>query len=208
MIVGQKTNRLTLVEITQPKIRSNGMKRPMALFRCECGNESIKDISAVKSSHTKQCNSCGRKCGNEKIKTHGLVKHKLYAKWRDMINRCYNENVSRYKNYGGNGIKVCDEWRKNFKVFYDWCIANGWDDKLTIDRVDVYGDYAPNNCRFITMKEQGFNKRNTYYVVHNGEKVSLSKLLHEKGMPNRYKGIWAGIKNGIPFEYYVVKYGL
>jgi hypothetical protein len=206
--IGTKTNKLTLLQITEPKIRLNGNKRAMGLFKCDCGNTSIKAICSVKSGHIKQCLNCSKLTRASALTKHGLIKHKLYYKWRDMLNRCYNVNVDRYQNYGGSGIKVCDEWKKDFKAYFDWCILNGWKDGLSIDRIDVYGNYCPENCQFITMKEQAFNKRNTFYVIYNNEKVSLAKLLYEKGISKKYYTVWQGLKAGKNLEYYIKKYKL
>ena len=205
MEIGTKINYLRLLEITESKIRTNGNKRPMGLFQCDCGNKSIKAICSVKSGHIKQCWDCSILKRASKITKHGLIKHKLYSKWRDMQNRCYNPKVNGYMSYGGRGIIVYEDWKNNFKSFYDWCMLNGWEKGLSIDRIDPNGNYCPDNCRFVTVKEQAFNKRNTFYVMYKNEKVSLAKLLYEKGISNKYWGIWRGIKNGKPFEYYINK---
>ena len=133
-----KINKLEFLGFTEPKIRTNGAKRIMGFFRCECGNEKIYDYSVVKNSHTKQCFKCSRVSAAEKMKKHNLIKHPLYRKWQDMKKRCYNPKVDRYKNYGALGIKVCEDWKTDFMSFYNWSIENGWKEGLTIERKNNY----------------------------------------------------------------------
>lgn len=97
------------------------------------------------------------------MKTHGKSNTKLYRVWNSMKQRCYNSNDKFYFCYGERGIKVCDEWRKDFKSFYDWAMRNWYQENLTIDRIDVNGNYNPSNCRWVSMKEQNKNKRNSVY---------------------------------------------
>ena len=88
-----------------------------------------------------------------------------------MLQRCYNPNNEHYKDYGGRGIQVCDEWHNENGVinFYHWAMNNGYNDNLTIDRIDVDGNYCPENCRWVDYKTQNNNKRNTPYIAYNGE---------------------------------------
>ena len=88
----------------------------------------------------------------------GRKKHPLYDKWRSMIQRCTNPNVPRYKYYGGRGIKICDEWLEDPFAFYKWCEDNGYEKGLEIDREDNEGDYTPDNCRFVTRRENNINR--------------------------------------------------
>lgn len=205
---GEKVNSLTLVEIKEPQIRNNGLKRAMGLFMCDCGEVSIKSIDSVSSGHLKRCWDCGRKSARINRITHNNSKHPLYRKWQDMKNRCYNKNVDRYECYGGRGIVVCDEWKKSFQKYFDWCISNGYKKGLTLDRIDVNGNYEPSNCKYVTQIEQGFNKRNTFYVTIHGKKLSLAKLMYDNNMSKKYHTVWVGLKKGKTIEYYINKLNL
>lgn len=94
---------------------------------------------------------------------------KLYYIWCSMKARCYCETAKEYRNYGGRGISVCSQWRTDFMSFCDWAMANGYQEGLSIERKDVNGNYEPDNCTWITRKEQTRNKRNTVRVEYNGE---------------------------------------
>ena len=126
---------------------------------------------------------------------HGMTQTRLYRIWRAMKNRCSDPKHPHYNDYGGRGISVCDEWKHDSKLFCDWAIANGYADRLTIDRIDVNGDYCPDNCRWITMKEQHNNRRDTIIVTYNGKTQTLSQWSEETGiyyhkLLMRYKRGW------------------
>ena len=87
------------------------------------------------------------------MKTHGPTNTRLYSIWTDMKHRCYDQNQKAYKNYGGKGIVICDEWKEDFKAFYDWAMANGYAEGLTIDRIDPSKSYDPSNCQWLTRSE-------------------------------------------------------
>jgi hypothetical protein len=127
-------------------------------------------------------------------KTHGLTDHPLMKKWISIKQRCYNLNNSRYKNYGGRGIEVCDEWKDNFKAFYDWCLANNYSSNLTIDRINNNGNYEPNNCRFISNKKQQLNKSTNHYVTI-GEISLTIKEWCDRYHINRNTFVWR-LRNG------------
>ena len=116
------------------------------------------------------------------VRTHEMSKTRLYHTWQHMKDRCYNAHSEFYYNYGGRGISVCKEWKDNFCIFRDWAMANGYTDKLTIDRIDVNGNYEPSNCRWVSMKTQSQNRRNTIMAEYNGENILLTDIAKACGV--------------------------
>lgn len=120
---------------------------------------------------------------------------RLYSIYRNMISRCYNPNTRTYRNYGGRGIGVCEEWLKSFVTFKDWALSNGYKENLTIDRINVDGDYCSENCRWVTLSEQCLNRRNNHYVkIDNSTKPldEWSKIygINPKTVRSRLKRGW------------------
>ena len=108
---------------------------------------------------------------------HGLSRTRLHYAWTDMKTRCLNPNATAYHLYGGRGIKVCDDWKHSFESFRDWALANGFDEKLTLDRIDVNGNYEPCNCRWISHKQQCRNRRSN--VFYKGKTLAeWSEIYH------------------------------
>jgi len=154
---GDRYGRLTVIREVEP-IKWRKYKKRMVLCKCDCGNETTVRLEYLRSGHTK---SCGCKSVDTLIshrKTHGLSKIRLYRIWAGMLNRCRNKNVKSYQHYGAKGVKVCAEWYE-FEAFYKWAMSNGYRRDLTIDRIDPYGNYEPNNCRWIPKGEQSRNRR-------------------------------------------------
>lgn len=115
---------------------------------------------------------------------HGLTLHPLFKVWSSMKGRCYNEKDTHYKEYGGRGIKVCDEWLLSFPSFYDWCVSNGWEHGLEIDRYpNNDGNYEPNNCRFVTPSKNCRNRRSNRMITYNGETLCVNDWADKTGIP-------------------------
>ena len=105
--------------------------------------------------------------------THGMSKTRLYREWAGIIYRCTNPKCSSWDRYGAVGVTFCEEWRK-FEPFAEWALSHGYSDDLTIDRIDAGKGYEPDNCRWVTVREQNNNQAKTIWITHNGETLQLS----------------------------------
>ena len=134
--------------------------------------------------HRHKINHCeGRPKGvNNPLYKHGHSNTRLHKIWQNMRNRCHNSNTPDYKYYGGRGIKICDDWN-DFTVFELWAINNGYSEVLTLDRIDVNGNYCLDNCRWITRKEQSNNKRNLRMIEYKGETRTLTQWSEMLNIP-------------------------
>ena len=167
--IGQKFGRLTVIERAEDAVNPDESKSVRYKCKCDCGNEKIVRKFHLVSGATVSC-GCFYKEKRYGKRTHGFShKERLYSLWLNIKDRCYNPNNNRYSSYGGRGITICDEWKNDYVSFRNWCMSNGYREEirdsgrnnLTIDRINVDGNYEPDNCRFITNKENCLNKRNT-----------------------------------------------
>lgn len=156
-MIGEKFNRLFVISISGKRLYNK-----IYLCKCDCGKEVNVEGNKIKSGHTKSC-GCLQKEIMSSIKTkHGLLKggknNKIFSMWQNMKNRCLNKNVPAYKNYGGRGICICEEWLDSSN-FIDWVLSNGWKENLQIDRIDNNKGYSPDNCRFVNRSQNILNSR-------------------------------------------------
>ena len=189
-ITGQKFNRWTVLKKSDRKD-----KRGKWLWecRCECGTIGLVTANSLKTGNSKSC-GCWKKEQTSTTKTtHGKSQTRLYKIWLGMKKRCNNPKSSIYKHYGGRGITVCGEW-SSFEPFYEWSMGNGYEDTLTIDRIDVNGNYEPSNCRWVTAQQQHYNTRKSHFITFEGKTLTMKEWAEEKNVPyvafkNRlYKG--------------------
>lgn len=155
-LIGQKFNRLTVI---------GRVKRKRVYWICECDCGNIKEIQTthLKSGATQSCGCLHKEIISINSKKHGMHNTKTYTLWKNMRQRCNNKNLPSYKNYGGRGIKYCNDW-ENFEVFKKWCMENGYSEEKQLDRIDNNKGYCPSNCRFTTSLQNNMNRRNTVRV--------------------------------------------
>lgn len=168
-LTGKKFGRLTVIDKTYKETK-NGKKYVCWNCLCDCGETVQVYTGALNSGSTQSCGCLSR----ENSLKHGGKGTRLYNIWIAMKARCKNQNRPEYKNYGGRGISVCDKWEK-FSSFREWAVSNGYADDLTIDRIDVNGNYCPENCRWATIKQQANNKRNSIKVKIGEETHSIDE---------------------------------
>lgn len=145
--------------------------RKYYILECEDCKEDFKRRSD--SPNLIKC----KKCTNKKSKTsHGMAYTKIYTTWQNVLQRCYNPKKDRYEKYGGRGISVCDEWRYDFIAFNNWAKDNGYSDDLSIDRVNVNGNYEPSNCRWTNRNIQQANRN-----IQSNNKTGYIGIYRDKG---------------------------
>lgn len=198
VVVGERAGLLTIVRETDRYIWKNTSIR-MVLCRCDCGK-----FITTKLHGFKKRKSCGCITEINRVKgciKHGLHKHILYRAWRRMKYSCFNKNHKDYYKYGERGIMVCDEWKNDFMSFYNWSIANGWHEGLTIDRINNDGNYEPSNCRWTDWITQGNNKRVNVKYNFNNEFLTLPEICRKLGIYSKYNTIRGRIKqSGMTLE--------
>lgn len=172
---GKRFGYLTAVRLS--KNRKHNCR--LWVCECDCGNVIEVRVADLVNGNTKSC-GCYQKERARNAKTkHGYRSERLYGIWCNMKSRCSNQKTKSYKNYGGRGITVCDEWSESFTSFRKWALENGYSNGLTIERVDVNKGYSPENCSFIPKSEQSRNTRRCHFVTYKGETKTLSEWSNE-----------------------------
>lgn len=192
-ITGNRYNYLTVIR------RLENAKGGITMWecRCDCGNITTVRGSNLKSGAVKSC-GCLLHTTKPTLK-HNMSHTRLYQIWAAIKRRCNKPYEKSYKNYGGRGIKMCEEWQNSFEAFMEWAMNSGYSDDLTIERIDVDGNYCPDNCTWISKSGQAGNRRSCHYISYNGEVKTLNEWCKEMNLP--YKNIHNRItKLGWSFE--------
>lgn len=176
-----ENSRLTLIQQLTFGKKSTG------LYRCICGTEKVLAINTVRMNKTRSC-GCLQRENWGKPKTHGLYYHPLHIVWTMMKSRCYTPKNQDYPEYGRRGVTVCPEWHQ-FKPFYEWAIANGWQKGLQLDKDKKAKEmgveallYSPERCQFVTPKVNSNNRRSNRIIEYLGRRQTLSMWADEVGI--------------------------
>lgn len=168
---GKRFGRLTVIE------RSSRKSGTYWSCVCDCGNKKEVLASHLIKGGIRSCGCLRKEVTGEKKSVHNESKTRLYKIWKNMRERCNNPHNHAYRNYGGRGIKVCDEWNREhgYIAFRDWALQNGYKEELSIDRINVNGMYEPSNCRWVTLREQANNTRCNVLIEYKGETHTLAE---------------------------------
>ena len=176
-LTGKTFNRLTVIKRAEVE-----KKEVYYLCKCTCGNEKIIRGKDLKYNKIKSCGCLNKEKTTERNTKHSLRHTRIYRIWLLMKNRCLNSKYYLFKNYGGRGITVCNEWKNDFVKFYDWSMNNGYNDTLTIDRIDVNGNYEPSNCRWATKLQQQRNTTRLRKITYKNETHCISEWAEILGL--------------------------
>lgn len=190
--IGKIYGQIQVLEEVEPILYPNGWIY-MRQYRCKClncGREVVKRWCNIDRDDAPAC-GCLQNTNTGHNRKYFPKNNKLLKRWQGMRQRCYNSNADSYDDYGGRGITICDEWLDDYTAFEDWALDNGYDDELSIDRINVNGNYEPTNCRWADQHTQSTNKRNTVYIDYMGEPTLLCDIATDTGISyaalyNRY----------------------
>lgn len=193
-LVGKTFGRLTVESFAGYKQINKRNARPFWNCVCSCGTHKTVNGDWLKCGNVKSCGCLNKDKALEANSKHGFAVRKLkgldetriYRIWDKMKQRCYNPKQTYYKDYGGRGIIVCNEWlgEHGFENFLEWAVKSGYDNSLSIDRINPNGNYQPSNCRWATNIEQANNKRNSHYITYNNETLTIAQMARKYNVPD------------------------
>lgn len=191
--VGKTYNLWTVTDV--PFRSPDNYYRWLAPCRCNCGTEKTVDAPDLINGKSKGCGCTRAESVRLAVSTHGETvggarRSRLYEIWAAMVQRCTNPRSGDYPDYGGRGIVICDEWRRDYAVFREWSVTHEYRDGLVIDRIDNNKGYSPDNCRWATPLENARNKRNTIILTAFGETKSLSEWSEDPRCPVGHGGLY------------------
>ena len=182
----------------------NGRNCTQCKCVCTCGTIAVIPKSNLARGYSTKCIKCRNKATSKALKNKpkrnsrcdGRSTHRLYSTWRAMMSRCYYQAHPAYKNYGGRGIDVCDEWKSNFYSFENWAINSGYHEGVQLDRIDNDKGYCPENCRWVTPLQNSNNKSNNTFLEAFGQKHTLAEWgrmygIHGSTISHRIKRGWS-----------------
>ena len=176
-ITGKQFGYLTVIERDYSATDKRNSKW---ICKCKCGNVTSVYRCFLISGHTQ---SCGCKRYDRHNNVNGLSTSHIYSVWSSMNARCNSTKKKNFNYYKGKGIIVCEEWKNSFLSFYDWSMAHGYSVGMSIDRIDNSKGYYPENCRWVNLSDQQWNKSNNVKIIYNGETQSLAKVCADIGFP-------------------------
>lgn len=174
-LTGRRFEHWLVIKQAEDRIQPNGEHVAQWECQCDCVNQTIQIVLGyrLRNKTSTRCRKCSNKAIGDANAKDYRTKSRLYHIWWNMKTRCYSTCCERYSSYGGRGIKMCDEWKNSYDCFRLWAMENGYSENLTIERIDVNGDYCPENCKWATTKEQGNNRRTNRNITFNGETHTL-----------------------------------
>ena len=203
-LIGKRFGRLTVLSLSEGKSRG-----VIWHCRCDCGKDTDVFALNLKRNHTKSCGCLLREVSRKINKADYETGTRLHKIWHKMKRRC-REIDDHAKHYFQRGIKVCDEWTNDYKKFRDWAMSHGYDDSLTIDRIDNDKGYFPENCRWVTMMVQANNTRNNVVIEYQGQKKTIAEWARYLDIP--YKRLhcrirYYGLENVDKYGYLIFRSG-
>lgn len=183
-MVGTKINRITIINDLGVLITPAGRKKKFIIGRCDCGKEWRIAMTDVKNGRTKSCGCYLREITSIRTASHRLIKDPIYKIWGSIKNRCLHANRKDSKSYYDKGVTICNEWMNDFMCFYNWATINGYKSGMQIDRIDNNLGYNPENCRFVSARDNVNNRANTCFLEHDGQKLCLTEWARIKNIPS------------------------
>ena len=171
--IGDRYGKLTVIGEAGYYITPKNKRVRLVECVCDCGTRKTFRLTNLKTGGTVSCGCHKREVASNSYRCHHLKNTRIYRIWCNMKSRCYNKANEHYHLYGGRNIKVCRAWRNSFMSFYKWAVSNGYEDSLSIDRIDCNGNYEPQNCRWANQKTQCRNRNNTVFVLLGDIKIPV-----------------------------------
>ena len=172
-LTGKRFGMLTVLGIDD-----RGTRKTYWMCQCDCGNVKSVRSDSLQNGAIKSCGCLKKKQDAMNLTSnhsHKMSGTRLFGEWQGMKGRCFNKNNARFARYGGRGITVCDEWRDDFSAFARWAVENGYDDKLTLDRIDNDKSYSPENCRWADARTQSRNRSTNVSVTIGNSTRTLTE---------------------------------